>query len=86
LITLCLLFALGAGKAFIRWRVVNVPLEGYRSALRRDLAAHILLWPFASLLYFYNAVAAGFSRRIKWRGITYNLKSPTEAVIISREP
>jgi hypothetical protein len=30
-------------------------------------------------------VAAGFSRRIKWRGITYELKSPTEAVIISRE-
>jgi hypothetical protein len=51
-----------------------------------DLAAHIFLWPFASLLYLYNAVVAGFSRRIKWRGITYELKSPNEAVIISREP
>jgi ceramide glucosyltransferase len=85
-IILCILFALGAAKAFIRWRAVNIPLAGYRSALQRDLAAHLLLWPFASLLYFYNAVAAGCSRRIKWRGITYNLKSPTEAVIISREP
>jgi ceramide glucosyltransferase len=86
LIILCILFALGAAKAFIRWRVVNIPLSGYRSSLRRDLAAHILLWPFASLLYLYNAVVAGFSRRIKWRGITYELKSPNEAVIISREP
>jgi hypothetical protein len=40
----------------------------------------------ASLLYFYNAIVAGLSRRIKWRGITYKLKSPTEAVIISRGP
>ena len=50
-----------------------------------DLVAHILLWPFASLLYLYNAIVAGFSRRIEWRGITYELKSPSEAVIISRK-
>jgi hypothetical protein len=37
------------------------------------------------LLYLYNAIVAGFSRRITWRGITYELKSPTEAVIISRD-
>ena len=56
-----------------------------QNAHRRDLIAHVLLWPFASLLYLYNAIVAGFSRRIKWRGITYELKSPTEAVIISRD-
>ena len=48
-------------------------------------AAHLLLWPFASALYLWNTIVAGFSRRIAWRGITYELKSPTEAVIISRE-
>ena len=81
-----IIFALGATKAFIRWRAVTIVLSQYRSALRRDLLAHIFLWPFASLLYLYNAVIAGFSRRINWRGITYELKSPNEAVIISREP
>jgi hypothetical protein len=50
------------------------------------LPGHLLLWPFASALYLYNALAAAFSRRIKWRGITYELKSASEAVIISREP
>lgn len=84
LIILSILFALGAAKAFIRWRAVSIPLAAYRSALRRDLAAHIFLWPFASLLYLYNCIIAGFSRRIRWRGITYELKSPHEAVIISR--
>ena len=77
-VVLAVLFALGAIKSFIRWRAVSI-------SPRRDLVAHILLWPFASLLYLYNAIVAGFSRRIKWRGITYELKSPNEAVIISRD-
>ena len=80
-----IIFALGATKAFIRWRAVTIALSEHRSALRRDLLAQIFLWPFASVLYLYNAIAAGFSRRINWRGITYELKSPNEAVIISRE-
>jgi cellulose synthase/poly-beta-1,6-N-acetylglucosamine synthase-like glycosyltransferase len=78
------LFVLGALKSLIRWRAVSVPLAEHKS--KRDLLAHVFLWPFASLLYFYNTIVAGFSRRIKWRGITYELKSPSEAVIISREP
>lgn len=86
LVVLSILFTLGAAKAYIRWRAVSIPLAQHRSAMRRDLAAHIFLWPFASLLYLYNTIAAGFSRRIEWRGITYELKSPNEAVIISRDP
>jgi ceramide glucosyltransferase len=77
-----LIFTLGAIKSFIRFRAVSTVVQPSRG----DLLAHIFLWPIAQLLYLYNAIAAGFSRRIKWRGITYELKSPTEAVIISREP
>lgn len=84
LVILAILFLLGAAKSFIRWRVIGIPLSEHRSY--RDLAAHVFLWPFASLLYFWNTIVAGFSRRITWRGITYELKSPREAVIISREP
>jgi cellulose synthase/poly-beta-1,6-N-acetylglucosamine synthase-like glycosyltransferase len=83
---LVLLFLLGAAKSFVRWRAIKIPLAEHGSKLNRDLWAHVFLWPFASLLYFYNTIVAGFSRRIKWRGITYELKSSTEAVIISREP
>lgn len=86
LVVPAILFVLGAGKSFIRWRAIGIPLAKHRSKLNRDLWAHLFLWPFASLLYFYNTIMAGFSRRIKWRGITYELKSPSEAVIISREP
>lgn len=86
LVLLIILFVLGAAKSFIRWRAVRLALSGHRSQLNRDLWAHVFLWPFASLLYFYNTIVASFSRRIKWRGITYELKSTSEAVIISREP
>jgi ceramide glucosyltransferase len=82
LFVLAVLFLLGAAKSVIRWRAVSE----HGSILNRDLLAHTFLWPFASLLYFWNTLVAGFSRRIKWRGITYELKSPSEAVIISREP
>lgn len=86
LVMLATMFLLGAAKSFVRWRAIKIPLAEHRSKLNRDLWAHVLLWPVSSLLYFYNTIVAAFSRHITWRGITYNLKSPTEAVIISREP
>lgn len=85
LILLAIIFALGAAKAWIRWGVVSIALANYGAGIRQNLLAHLFLWPFASALFLYNAIVAAFSRRIVWRGITYELKSPTEAVIISRE-
>ena len=80
------MFVLGSLKAYVRLKTVNRPLRNYRAELQRDLLAHVFFWPLASVLYLYNSIVAGFSRRINWRGITYELKTPTEAVIISREP
>lgn len=76
------IYALGILKAYLRWRAINIPLAEYSNELRRGRLAHLFLWPFASALYLYNALAALFSRRIKWRGITYELKSPKETGII----
>ena len=78
---LLLIFMLGATKSFVRFRAVSRVLE----TSQRDLVAQIFLWPLAQLLYLYNAISAGFSQCITWRGITYELKSPREAVIISRD-
>jgi cellulose synthase/poly-beta-1,6-N-acetylglucosamine synthase-like glycosyltransferase len=79
------IFALGAAKAYVRWLAVSLPLADYRSQLRRNLWAQLLLWPIASALYLYNALAASLSRRIEWRGIAYELKSPSETVIINNQ-
>ena len=83
LLLVAIIFALGMGKAYVRLVAVTLPLQAYRAELRRSLWEHLLLWPFASALYLYNALAAAFSRRIKWRGIIYELKSPAETVIIA---
>jgi ceramide glucosyltransferase len=82
LIFILVIYALGNLKAHLRWRAITLALAQYKTELRRDAFAYLFLWPLASLLYLYNALAALFSRRIRWRGITYELKSPKETVII----
>ena len=85
LVLLLVVFALGAMKSHLRLRAVSqvIPDQGIRSF--GTTLAHLTLWPLASVLYLYNALAAAVSRRINWRGITYELKSQTETVILSRE-
>ncbi len=84
-IMLAVIFALGSAKSLIRLRAVARLLEKQGVGSAGNVLAHVLLWPFASALYSWNALVAGFSRRIEWRGITYELKSANEAVIIRRE-
>lgn len=84
LLLLVVIFLLGAGKAYIRLKAVALAQSHYHEQISRSLQAHLFLWPLASALFLWNAIVAGFSRRIQWRGITYELKSPTEAVIIRK--
>jgi cellulose synthase/poly-beta-1,6-N-acetylglucosamine synthase-like glycosyltransferase len=77
------IFVLGSSKALLRLRAVAHAFEGEHRILRAaTICAHLFLWPLASALFLYNAFAAACSRRINWRGINYELKSPTETVII----
>jgi len=82
LFLLLVIFALGAMKSHFRLRAVSIVISDRRLRSLGTTLAHVTLWPFASLLYLHNALAAAFSRRIEWRGITYELKSSTETVII----
>jgi hypothetical protein len=79
---LCAIFLTGALKALVRLRAVAMPLAAHRERIRGGAWAHLLLWPLTAALYLYNALAAARSRRITWRGITYELISPTETAII----
>jgi cellulose synthase/poly-beta-1,6-N-acetylglucosamine synthase-like glycosyltransferase len=82
----CVIFLLGMWKAFFRLRAVALALEDRHERLRAGVWAHLLLWPLTAALFLYNAVAALLSRRIVWRGIRYELKSPTETEIIEPNP
>ena len=82
---LLVIYLLGTLKAHVRLKAVMVALPQYQPALRRGWIFHVLLWPFTSALYLWNAIVAACSHRIRWRGITYELRSATEAVIIGRD-
>jgi len=84
LILLLVIFALGMIKSHLRLRAVRLVIADRRLRSFTTTLAHLTLWPMASLLFLGNALAA-ISRRITWRGITYELKSSTETVIIRRE-
>jgi ceramide glucosyltransferase len=78
------IFILGSAKAVLRLRAVALAFEPEKHVWRaQSIAAHILLWPLSSALFLYNSLAAARSRRISWRGIDYELKSPSETVIIN---
>jgi cellulose synthase/poly-beta-1,6-N-acetylglucosamine synthase-like glycosyltransferase len=79
------MFAMGAVKSHLRLRAINWIIDDARMKSFATTIAHVLLWPLASGLFFWNALAAALSRRITWRGIAYELKSPTETVILARE-
>ncbi len=80
------IFLLGTWKAFFRLRAAALVLEDYHAQLRAGLWAHLFLWPVTAALFLYNALAAARSRRIEWRGVTYELKSATETAIIDATP
>lgn len=79
-----IIFILGVLKSGIRFRAVSEVMLKQSHQLRGRLA-HMLLWPLASLLQLVNCIVAASSQRIVWRGITYQLKSPNETVIIDRD-
>ncbi len=85
LVLLLIIFALGSMKSHFRLRAVSEVIPDRRLRSPGTTLAQLTLWPLASLLYLHNALAAAFSRQITWRGITYELKSPTETVILSSE-
>jgi cellulose synthase/poly-beta-1,6-N-acetylglucosamine synthase-like glycosyltransferase len=80
------IFLLGLWKAFFRLRAAALVLEEHHGRMRSGVWAHLLLWPVTAAVFLYNALAAARSRRIVWRGIGYELKSPTETEIIEPAP
>jgi len=85
LVLLLIILALGSMKSHFRLRAVAAVIPDRRLRSWGTTLAHLTLWPLASALYLYNALVAAVSRRITWRGITYQLKSPNETVILSRK-
>ena len=81
-VTLALVTIFSIGKAWVRLSAVKLALPEYESDLKRQVWTQNTLWIVAPAIFFYNSLAALLSRRMTWRGTTYELKSPVETVII----
>ncbi|OLE55593.1 MAG: hypothetical protein AUG51_02650 [Acidobacteria bacterium 13_1_20CM_3_53_8] len=85
IILLIVIYLLGIAKSYVRWRAIKLPLAQHAAGLKRGQFAHLFLWPLATFIYLHNAIAAALSQKIVWRGLTYELKSPTETDIMKRQ-
>jgi cellulose synthase/poly-beta-1,6-N-acetylglucosamine synthase-like glycosyltransferase len=81
---LVLVSAFSIGKSWLRSKAVRLVLKDHREELDRQSSWQNTLWALSPALFFFNAAAAALSRKITWRGITYELKSASETVIIER--
>ena len=81
---LAAVFAFGTLTGAVRGMVAGRLLTTNFAEIQRLWWAYALLGPAASLLYLYNAIASAVSKRITWRGISYEMVSPRETVILSR--
>ena len=82
LTTLIVVSAFSIGKSWLRLNAIRLALPQYEWELGRQFLTQNTLWMLAPPLFLYNSIAALLSWRIVWRGTTYELKSPTETVII----
>lgn len=83
LATLSIVALLSIGKAWLRLKAVRLVLTRHKTALDRQCWTQNTLWLLSPAVFFCNSIAALLSRRLTWRGITYELKSPRETVIIT---
>ncbi|MGE4442178.1 MAG: glycosyltransferase [Desulfomicrobium sp.] len=61
-------------------------LPEHREKLEGQFWMFRLLAPLASLLALFNTAYSLFTRRITWRGVTYEMRSPTQTIVVSEQP
>ena len=80
--TLVIVSAFSIGKSHLRLRAVRLVLSQYEHDLRRQTLAQLTLWVVSPLVFFANCIAALLSRRIRWRGRTYEMVSHRETRVV----
>jgi ceramide glucosyltransferase len=81
LAALLLVSVFSAGKSQLRLMAVKLVLKDYRQELGNQFWTQNTLWVLSPALFFYNSVCALRSRKIVWRGIKYEIVSPSETII-----
>ena len=75
---------LAAIRGALRVIGVTEALPAFRSQIMGQSWIYILLAIFVPFLYLVNFVLSSFGRRLRWRGIEYELISPEQTRILTR--
>jgi ceramide glucosyltransferase len=78
-----LLVGMAAIRGLLRLIAVMDLLPEWRDTLLAYAWAWTLLAPIVPFVYLYNSVVAAFTRRIRWRGIRYELISSRQTRVIA---
>jgi len=75
---------LAAMKGGLRVVAINEAIPEWKIKLPETSVACVLLAPVVPFLFTWNFVASSISKRIRWRGIRYELISPNSTRILKR--
>jgi cellulose synthase/poly-beta-1,6-N-acetylglucosamine synthase-like glycosyltransferase len=78
IVTIILVSFFSIGKSWLRLNAASLVLNQYSHDLRKQFLPQNTFWLLTPPLFFYNSLAALFSRRMTWRGLRYELVSPNE--------
>lgn len=76
---------LAVAKGALRWRAVRELLQEHRSTIDRYWWSTTLLAALVPWVMMYCLLASAVSRRLRWRGVTYELRSPQETRVLGTE-
>lgn len=82
--TLGAIAALGVAKGVFRLVSVSLLLPQHREELRRTWWSPTLQAALVPWLMAVNFLASALTRRVTWRGVTYELRSPWETRVLHR--
>ena len=81
--TFVIVSLLSIGKSWLRLNAAKLALADRWPQVKRQWLGQNTLWLVTPVVFLINCIAATVSRRLTWRGIKYELKSPNETVIVT---
>lgn len=82
LATLLIVTAFSVCKSWLRLKAAKLVLTQYKNEVARQTLPQLTLWSISPFVFLLNSIAASFSRRMKWRGTTYEMVSANKTHVI----
>jgi ceramide glucosyltransferase len=79
---LAIIYLLGSAKGVLRLLAAREMLPQAKSEITSLWWIYCLLWVLVSPLYLFNFIQSATTRRILWRGVLYEMRSPEETIVI----